>query len=177
MKRSTHLAFAAIILLSFLATQEAKAQWWNTGGGAQSNQKPKRPPPPPLPKDALKNVTLSQAPALAYWPVWTGFKPLFLGGAYYPNMPPIETYLVSWAFKEPAGTVISWYNDALGAQGWVINRTTSRDNMIVAKHSKEPLELQFTVGPSPRPGYRCTGEVRWIKNNSVAAPKSNQRRR
>lgn len=174
MKRSIHLAFAAIILLSFLATEEAKAQWWNTGG-AQTDPRKKRPPPPPLPAKAFETVSLTQAPNLAYFPMWTGMKPLFLDGHFYPNLPPIEVYTVAWAYKEPAGTVMSWYSDALAGQGWVINRAISRDNMLVARHGKEPLEIQFQVSPSAKPGYRCTAEVRWTKNPKFTQPKPTRR--
>jgi hypothetical protein len=177
MKRSIQLALAAIILLSTLATEEAKAQWWNTGTNATNNQDPKkrRPPIPPLPDNAYKTVNLVTAPNLAYFPQWTGYKPLFLDGHFYPNLPPIEVYTAAWAYKEPAGTVISWYSDALGANGWVINRAISRENMIVARHAKEPIELQFQVSPAAKPGYRCTAEVRWTKNPKVYGPRQPRR--
>jgi hypothetical protein len=175
MKRSLSLAFAAIILLSALATQEAQAQWWNTGSNVDPKKK-KRPPLPPLPPQTFATTNLTQAPSLPYFPQWTGFKPLFLDGHFYPNLEPIEVYTCAWAYKEPAGTIVSWYSDALTNSGWVINKAISRENMLVARHAKEPIELQFQVSPSAKAGYRCTAEVRWTKNPKNYAPPTTRRR-
>lgn len=169
MKRIFTDAFmiAAMLSLSIASMPPAAhAQWWNVGGNASSGNNPNQQQRPrqPVAKDAYKTVLLTKEPDLPFMPHWTGQKPLFVDGHYYPFLSPIETYTCSWAYREPAGTVITWWREALTGAGWKINSKVSRDNMVVARHTKEPVELQFQVSPSAKAGYRTVAEVRYSKN-------------
>jgi hypothetical protein len=157
-------ASAMLALLSF--PPNAQAQWWNVGGNAKDPRKPQQQPRArqPVAKDAYKAVSLTKEPELPFLPRWTGRKPLFIEGHYYPFLSPIETYTCSWAYLEPAGTVIGWWREALAGEGWKVNTRVSRENMVVARHGKEPLEIQFQVSPSAKTGYRTVAEVRYTKN-------------
>jgi hypothetical protein len=159
MKRSFHLVFAACILLGCVGfAPHADAQFWG------QPQKQKRPPLPPRPKGTFKTIPLTQPPALPYFPSWTGYKPLYIDGHSYPNLAPIEVYTLSWAYKEPAGTVLNWYTEALKMNGWQVNPQITRSDMVVARHQKEPYEVTFQVSANAKPGYKCIGEVRFLKN-------------
>lgn len=166
MKSRISVCLTTSAMLTMLIPLGAHAQWWNVGGNSNNNDpnKPQQRARQPVAKDAYKAVSLTKEPDLAYLPRWTGQKPLFVDGHYYPYLSPIETYTCSWAYKEPAGTVIGWWREALAGTGWKINTKVSRDNMVVARHIKEPLEIQFQVSPSAKQGYRTVAEVRYSKN-------------
>jgi hypothetical protein len=161
---------ACTLFAAVCAPLTAQAQIWGQPNGqqqqpGQQQQQQKRPNTYKADPHAFDTVSVYSAPDLPYFPQWTGQKPLFIEGLTFPNKLPKMIYTLIWQYREPAGTVISWYTDALRGTGFEIIDNATRANVINARHTREPVEICIQVSPAAKSGYKCTAEVRYIKSS------------
>lgn len=154
------------MLFAAAGSTPADAQVWGQPG-QQPPQAQKEPPKRPntykMAPHAFDTTTLSAAPTLAYVPNWTGVKPYFVQGYFYNKQMPIESYTLIWQYKETAPVVVNWYTEALQGAGWRMMQEQCRENVIVARHTKENADLTLQVAPAGKTGYRCSVEMRYSK--------------
>lgn len=161
---------AILLALTFVTPTPGLSQQAQPGDQTSNSSKPYKgtlpqgprrsvPFPKPDPKEH-NTMPLTSAPSLPDIPDYTGVKPRFEGGHYFPELHQGKCWAVSTLCRESPSQVYSWYVDALRARGWVLDPHGTYENHIVARIRDKGAYCTVNIGPAGEAPYQSAVSLR-----------------